>query len=212
MGKIPPPRDKDRKYLSSSEKSQIVIASEAHLRSFITQNSATSRSYESCGHATLPGIKPRILHSIYAARSTAFFKHNLASYKEPSSREYCILILELRYTNARFFFSIRKHGYITTQRTVANLQEGISTAAVSNTRLLNRPSCCCLSADLPCADWSLARFAVNCSQKHYSNCKENAVETTTTVSIARKSFFIFFYLTPNHIFLAIHTTSCLVIQ
>jgi hypothetical protein len=41
---------------------------------------------------------------------------------------------------------------------------------------------------------------------------ENAVATTRTVSLVRKSFFIFFFLTPNHIFLAIHTTSCLVIQ
>jgi hypothetical protein len=91
---------------------------------------------------------------------------NVFAYKESSTPEFCILICELRCINP-LFFSIRIEGYNTLQGTATNLQQCSSAADATVTRLLNRLSFCCLSADLLSADWSLTENRTQLSHQFY---------------------------------------------
>jgi hypothetical protein len=79
----------------------------------------------------------------------------------------CVLIRELSYTNPWLFSPPEKKVNNTMLGTGANLQQRSSAAEASVTRLLNRLSSCCLSADLLCADWSLTKSRTRLSRQFY---------------------------------------------
>jgi hypothetical protein len=89
---------------------------------------------------------------------------NVFSSKESSTREYCILICELSYTNP---FLQQRRLQQGTQGTDANLQQRGLAADVSLTWFLNRLSFCCLSAGLLYADWSLTKSRTRLSRQFY---------------------------------------------
>jgi hypothetical protein len=91
---------------------------------------------------------------------------NVPVRKELSSREYCILISELRYANPRLSSS-SENKVNTTQGKGANLQQGSSAADASITRLMNTLSSSALIGHSQRAELD---SAANSSEKHYKNC------------------------------------------